>query len=179
MKKQRKKKKPQKPLLRFITLTVFAILTVFILFFISIKAGWFGILPSEDELKEIKHETATLVYSSDEVLLGKYFDENRTKIEWEDIPEHLVNALVATEDARFFSHDGIDGRSYLRVFFKTILMGDQSSGGGSTITQQLAKNLFGRNDYAIFSLLINKTKEVVVARRLEEVYSKNEILLFI
>jgi len=178
MKKQRKKKKPQKSLLRFITLTAFTILTVFVLFFVLINAGWFGILPSESELKKIKHETATLVYSSDEVLLGKYFDENRTKIQWEDIPEHLVNALVATEDARFFSHEGIDGRSYLRVFFKTILMGDKSSGGGSTITQQLAKNLFGRNDYAVFSLPINKAKEIVVARRLEDVYSKNEILLF-
>src|SRR5699024_9844786 len=81
-----------------------------------------------------------------------------------------------TEDFRFYQHNGIDKRSLMRVFFKTILMGDESSGGGSTITMQLAKNLYGRNDYGFLSIVINKLRETIVARRLEEVYSKHEIL---
>jgi len=176
-KRRKKKKKIQKRLTGFILGAAFLVVAFFILFVVVVKAGWFGKLPTEDELQSIQSQTATLVYSSDEVLLGKYFKQNRTKIDWNEIPQHLVNALVATEDARFFEHEGIDSKSYMRVLIKTIILGDESSGGGSTITQQLAKNLYGRTNYAIMTLPVNKVKEAIVAQRMEQVYTKQEILL--
>ena len=83
---------------------------------------------------------------------------------------------MATEDVRFYEHDGVDNQSLLRVFFKTILMSDESSGGGSTITLQLAKNLFGRKNYGSLGIVVNKIRESIVAKRMEEIYSKKEIL---
>ena len=81
-----------------------------------------------------------------------------------------------TEDERFYQHSGVDFRSTMRVLFKTILGGDRSSGGGSTISQQLAKNLYGRKNKGRFSILFDKMREIIIARRLEKVYSKEEIL---
>jgi len=152
-------------------------LTMFVaFFFLSVWIGIFGPLPSSDELKDIHNEEASLVYSSDQVLLGKYFAENRTNISIDDIPEHLIEALVATEDKRFFEHKGYDIKSYFRVFFKTLLLGNRSSGGGSTITQQLVKNLYGRKDHSLLSMPVSKLKEAFIASRMEDVYSKEEIL---
>ena len=177
MGKRKKKTSVSRRLIKHLLLAGFSFALLFILFIVFVKAGWFGCVPAESDLKRIQNETATLVYSSDDVLLGKYFDKNRTRIERSDVPEHLMQALIATEDARFYSHEGIDTRSYFRVFFKTLLLNDESSGGGSTITQQLAKNLFGRSDFALLTLPVNKVKEAVIARRLEEVYNKQEILM--
>lgn len=145
-------------------------------FFVLLYTGAFGNIPSKAELLDIKNETASVVFSSDGELLGKFFAENRTNIQFPEIPQNLVTALIATEDARFFEHEGVDKRSMFRVVVKTIIMGDRSSGGGSTITQQLAKNLFGRKDYGEFSIFVNKFKEIILARRLEDIYSKEEIL---
>lgn len=89
---------------------------------------------------------------------------------------YLIDALVATEDVRFYDHKGIDYKSYARVIIKSLLL-QQGKGGGSTITQQIAKNIFGRKKQYIFSTLINKMREVLIARRLENVYTKNELLL--
>jgi penicillin-binding protein 1A len=139
--------------------------------------GIFGPLPGKAELAGITNEEASIVLASDGTLIGKYFAENRTNIKWEEVPGHLVNALIATEDKRFFEHEGIDGRSYLRVLFKSILLGDSSSGGGSTLTQQLIKNLYGRKNHDFLSMPISKTKEAIIAYRMEEVLSKEEILL--
>lgn len=152
------------------------VLLVLATFFVLLYSGGFGQIPSKAELLDIKNETASVVYSSDEVLLGRFFAENRTNVQFDELPESLVQALIATEDARFFEHEGVDKRSMFRVLIRTIIMGDRSSGGGSTITQQLAKNLFGRKDYGKFSIFINKFKEIILARRLEEIYSKQEIL---
>jgi penicillin-binding protein 1A len=138
--------------------------------------GVFGTLPNEKELTSINNEEASLVYSADNVIIGKYFAENRTNIKWDDIPKHLKNALIATEDKRFFTHKGFDVISYFRVFFKSILLRD-NSGGGSTLTQQLVKNLYGRNRYGILSLPVNKMKEAIIASRLEKIYTKEELLL--
>ncbi|PLX10199.1 MAG: penicillin-binding protein [Marinilabiliales bacterium] len=161
-----------------ITLTILIIVVLLIaLFFGSVFIGVFGPLPDKSELEKISNEEASLVLSSDGSLIGKYFAENRTNINWEELPQHMVNALVATEDKRFFEHKGIDSRSYLRVFFKTILLGDRSSGGGSTITQQLVKNLYGRNYHSILSMPVSKLKEAIIASRMENVFSKEEILL--
>ena len=141
-----------------------------------IWAGAFGKLPSKQDLKNIQNSTASEVYAADGVLLGKYFKENRVNVGLEEISDHFKNALVATEDARFFEHGGIDVRAWARVFFKTILMQDQSGGGGSTISQQLGKNLFKRKHYRFLEIPIVKIREMMIARRLEDVYSKEELL---
>lgn len=147
-----------------------------ILLFLLVYLGVFGTLPDEEGLTNIKNNVASEVYSEDKELLGKYFLVNRTELRYEQLPPHLVNALIATEDARFMKHNGIDFRSMARVAFKSILLGDRSSGGGSTISQQLAKNIFPRESYGILTMPVNKIKEMIIARRLEGAYSKKEIL---
>ena len=141
---------------------------------VSIRA--FSILQSEKELLSYKNASASVVLSENGELIGKIFTENRTNITYDQLPKHLINALVATEDARYFKHKGIDSRSLVRVFFKTILFRNKNSGGGSTITEQLAKNMFGRKNKGPFALFINKTKEAMLARRLEKVFTKEEII---
>jgi penicillin-binding protein 1A len=142
-----------------------------------VRAGIFGPLPDKEELLAISNEEASLVFSSDNQLIGKYFAKNRTNIRWKEIPDHLKNALIATEDKRFFTHKGYDSKSYFRVFLKSILLGDKNGGGGSTLTQQLVKNLYGRHDFGFLSLPINKIKEIIIASRIEMVYNKEELLL--
>ncbi|MEI8225643.1 MAG: transglycosylase domain-containing protein [Bacteroidota bacterium] len=139
--------------------------------------GGFGLLPDKNALSAISNEEASLVFSSDSILIGKYFAQNRTNINWEQIPVHLKRALIATEDKRFFNHKGYDSRSYFRVLLKSILLGDNSGGGGSTLTQQLVKNLYGRNDFGFLSLPVNKIKEIIIASRIEDIYTKEELLL--
>jgi penicillin-binding protein 1A len=146
-------------------------------FFFFVWSGFFGKLPNRKELKEIQSPLASEVYSADSILLGKYFIQDRSFLRSEEIPQSLKSTLVATEDVRFYSHDGVDVRSLLRVMFKTILLQDESSGGGSTLTQQLAKNLYPRKSYGFLSLPINKTRELILASRLESVYSKDELLV--
>ena len=146
------------------------------IFFAAIYYNVFGHLYSETELKEFKNETASLVMSDNGRIIGKYFSENRTNIKYNQLPDHLINALTATEDVRYFEHEGVDSKSLLRVLFKTILLSNESSGGGSTITQQLAKNMYGRNNHGPMSMPINKTKEIILASRLENIYSKEDIL---
>lgn len=143
---------------------------------LAIYTDQFGPLPTEEELSDIRHYTASEVYSSDSVLLGKYYIENRTNISYEDISPFVIQALLATEDARFYEHSGVDTRSLMRVGLKSILLRDERSGGGSTISQQLAKNLFPRKRYRMLSMPINKFREMIIAKRLETVYSKEEIL---
>ena len=147
---------------------------IFLLF--SIQTGIIGQMPDQEQLKNIQNFEASEIYSADDKLLGRYFIQNRIVMEFDQISPHLVDALVATEDERFFEHHGIDYKSLPRVFFKTMLIGDQRGGGGSTITQQLAKNIYQRQHYALFSMIINKLREMIIATKLEKVYSKNEIL---
>lgn len=142
----------------------------------SIYFGLWGKIPSKTELSDLSQIEASQVFDKDNNLIGKYFITNREAITYSDLPEDLIHALIATEDARFYEHSGVDERSLLRVFFKTILMGDRSAGGGSTITLQLAKNLYGRTDYGYLSIVVNKLRESIVAERLEDIYSKQEIL---
>ena len=154
-----------------------SIALLMILFFLSVYFGAFGTLPNKYELLAINNEEASVVYSVDNMIIGKFFAENRTNIKWEQVPVHLKNALIATEDKRFLSHKGYDNRSYFRVLFKSILKGGNDGGGGSTLTQQLVKNLYGRKNYSFLSLPINKIKEAIIASRLENVYTKDELLL--
>jgi penicillin-binding protein 1A len=145
-------------------------------FALLIYRGAFGALPSYEELRDIRNSTASEVYSADGAVLGRYFIENRVNASLEEIPQSMINALIATEDARFAQHRGIDVRALLRVVFKSILLSDASSGGGSTLSQQLSKNLFPRKNYGRFSMIVNKFKEMFIARRLEKLYSKEELL---
>ncbi len=160
-----------------IVIAVTAVVIFIPAFFVtSVYGGVFGRLPGKKALLDFKNSRASVVLSAEGDLIGKFYSENRTEIAFDQIPRHLTEALVATEDARFYEHSGIDSRSILRVIFKTIIFNDRSSGGGSTITQQLAKNMYGRKDYLILSLFLNKTREALLARRIEKVYSKEEIL---
>lgn len=165
-----------KKILKFTIKLFFLTILILGLFITAVYYGVFGHLFTESELKAFKNETASLVLSENGVLIGKFFAENRTNIEYQFIPKHLINALISTEDARYFEHTGVDSRSMLRVLFKTIILNKQNSGGGSTITQQLAKNMYGRNNYGPLSMPVNKTKEVILANRLERIYSKEDIL---
>ncbi|HEX5172329.1 MAG TPA: transglycosylase domain-containing protein [Cyclobacteriaceae bacterium] len=150
--------------------------TGFFLLYVSVLAGIFGSLPDGASLKQIKNPIASEIYSADSVLLGRFYIQERASVPFNKISPNVINALVATEDHRFYNHGGVDYYSLVRVFVKSILLQKESSGGGSTITQQLVKNLYPRKSYLLLSLPINKVREVIVARRLEDLYSKEEIL---
>ncbi len=145
-------------------------------FVLSIYFGAWGKLPNKKELSNFKYQRASEVYTADSVLIGKYYLFDRQPITYEDLPQHLLDALVAIEDERFFQHRGVDYRSLFRVALKTILMQDKSSGGGSTLTQQLAKNMYPRNNGGKSKLVVDKIKEMIIASRLEAIYSKEEVL---
>lgn len=159
-----------------IILVVSIIVAIPLIFILSVYIGVFGHLQNKKELLTFKNATATIVLSEEGELIGKIFSENRTNISYDQVPQYLINALIATEDARFFEHGGVDSRGILRALIKTVLLGNESSGGGSTITQQLAKNMFGRKRSGRFAVFINKTKEIFLAHRLEQILSKEEIL---
>ena len=145
-------------------------------FYASIYVGFWGEVPTKKELSDLKQSQATQILDKDEQLIGKFYVFDRQSVTYNDLPKPLIDALVATEDVRFYEHDGVDNQSLLRVFFKTILLSDESSGGGSTITLQLAKNLFGRKDYGSLGIVVNKIRESIVAQRMEDIYSKKDIL---
>ncbi|GAB4404990.1 MAG: transglycosylase domain-containing protein [Bacteroidia bacterium] len=145
-------------------------------FVLAVAWGAFGPIPDTRELAHIRHYTASEVYSADSVLLGRYYVENRSNVDLADISPALIDALVATEDARFYTHSGVDTRSMVRVAFKSILMGDEQSGGGSTLSQQLAKNLYPRKSNRWYYLPAAKVREILIARRLEQVYDKPALL---
>lgn len=153
-----------------------AMISLPIILLFSIKTGVIGKLPDKEQLSNIRNFEASEVFSADGKLLGRYYIQNRTVLEYDQISNHLIDALVATEDARFFEHHGIDFKSLIRVFFKTLVLGDRSAGGGSTITQQLVKNIYHRQEYPFFSIIIFKFREMLIASELEDIYSKQEIL---
>lgn len=133
-------------------------------------------IPSKRELRNIQNQVASEVYSADSVLLGRYYIQDRTEVAFNDISPAVFNALIATEDARFYDHNGVDFKSLGRVLVKSVFLQDESSGGGSTITQQLSKNLYPRKRYWVLSMLINKTREVITAMRLEDIYKKEDLI---
>lgn len=121
---------------------------------------------------------ASEVYSIDNVLLYRFDRENRLNIPFDSIPKHVVEALISSEDSRFYDHSGVDLKSLMRVIVKTVILRDKSSGGGSTISQQLVKNYFPRNSYWFLSTPINKFEEMVAAYKLESYFSKEQIIEF-
>jgi len=143
-----------------------------LLFFLFASWGLFGSMPSFEDLENPDSNLATEIISSDGVILGKYFEKNRSQLKYSDLPKNLVQALVATEDVRFYEHSGIDGRGTLRAIFSL-----GRSGGASTLTQQLAKQLFhGEGSKFLPFRIVQKIKEWIIAIRLERQYTKNEII---
>ncbi|BDU24042.1 transglycosylase domain-containing protein [Flavobacterium sp. GSB-24] len=141
-------------------------------FFLFASWGLFGSMPSFEDLENPDSNLATEIISSDGVVIGKYFKTNRSQLKYSDLPKNLVEALVATEDARFYEHSGIDGRGTLRAVFSL-----GTNGGASTLTQQLAKQLFhGEGSKFLPFRIVQKIKEWIIAIRLERQYTKNEIL---
>lgn len=148
-----------------------------------LMVGLFADIPSFEQLENPESNLATLLISEDGKVISTYHIENRSYIKYEDLPPYLVNAAIATEDARFRSHSGIDFRGLARVGVKTLLMGDSSQGGGSTITQQLAKTLYPRESVEskvpggkVVKMLVIKLKEWITAVKLERNYTKDEII---
>jgi len=160
-----------------VLLTPIAAITILLA---CISFGWFGYMPKLEELDNPERNQATEVYSADGKLLGSFFIENRNNTEYTELSPYLVNALVAREDHRFYDHSGVDFWGLTRVLFKTVIIGKRTEGGGSTITQQLAKTLFPRDmeefNESYFNIIITKFKEWIIAIRLERKYTKEEII---
>ncbi|MCL5247018.1 transglycosylase domain-containing protein [Cellulophaga sp. 20_2_10] len=171
-------KKIKNPYLRYSVIALLGLICIGILFITSVYTGLWGKLPSKEELTSLKYQQASEVYSADSVLIGKYYLLDRQPIAYAEFPKHLTEALVAIEDERFYDHSGIDYKSMLRVAFKSILLRDKSSGGGSTISQQLAKKLYPRTKSGTLNLAVSKIKEMFIARKLESIYNKEEILSY-
>ncbi len=170
--------KKKKWIKRFIILFWLGLLSPVVLISVGLFCAsqeWFGELPTFREIENPESNFATEVISTDGKILGKYFYENRTPVRYENLSPHLVNALVATEDERFYEHSGIDARALTRAIVKGAL--GQNGGGGSTITQQLAKMLFtGRRSRSKVEAIKQKFKEWVISARLERNYTKEEII---
>jgi penicillin-binding protein 1A len=160
----------------FLLKTGIALLLLASLLFLIVYLGFTGPVPSTEELQKIKNPVATEVFSSDGRLLGRYYIENRSNVSFDQISPSLINALIATEDSRFYHHRGIDEVALLRVFLKSILLQDRNAGGGSTLSQQIAKNLYPRKSFGPLTMPVNKLRESIIAYRLENLYSKEEIL---
>lgn len=170
-------KKYRNSLTVFWGIFLFLLLGVFIFFWL-ISAGKLGFMPTFEELDTPIKSFASEVYSADGKIIGKYFKEgeNRRYIDYKDIPQNVVDALIATEDVRFYDHNGIDVRGLARVA-AGVLTANSSSGGGSTITQQLAKMLFPRKEnQSTLELVLQKFREWVIAVKLERSYTKEEII---
>ena len=160
----------------FWSVVLVGIIGVFV-FFWFISAGKLGFMPTFEELENPNNRFASEVYFADGPIMNRYFEkENRKYIEYREIPQSVIDALIATEDVRFYDHSGVDVRGLFRVA-KGLLTANTSAGGGSTISQQLAKMLFPReSDLNVFELVIRKFREWVIAVRLEKSYTKEEIL---
>ena len=145
----------------FVLLTIVSLLT-------------FGDLPEVEDLLNPETNQASLIFSNDLQVIGKYYNENRISVSYSNLDSNLVNALIATEDARFFEHSGIDVKALLRSVYGVVF--GLNKGGGSTITQQLAKMMFPRENPNFISLVFRKFKEWIIAVKLERLYSKQEII---
>lgn len=172
-----KNKKAESNIIKILwALFAFAIVAILLLFFL-ISKGYIGYMPPIEELENPKDKFATEIYSADLKVLGNYHQSqgNRVYVDYQDISPNLVNALIATEDVRFYEHSGIDFRALARAIFKRFFVGG-SAGGGSTITQQLAKQLYSPEAGNQIERLFQKPIEWVIALKLERFYTKKEII---
>ena len=159
----------------FLVVIILAIVIVFV----SISKGWIGYMPPVEELENPSYKFATEIFSEDEKVLGtwSYSKENRVYTAYKDLSPSIINALIATEDVRFVEHSGIDAKALFRAFVKRGLMFQKNAGGGSTLSQQLAKQLFTENVARnTLQRLFQKPIEWVIAVKLERYYTKEEIL---
>lgn len=161
----------------FWSLLVLGVLSVSIIF-VAISKGWVGYVPPVEELENPSLKFATQIISDDGQLLGtwSYSKENRVFVGYDDLSPNLVHALVATEDVRFSEHSGIDFRAFMRAVVKRGILMQKNAGGGSTITQQLAKQFYSPTADNILERLLQKPIEWVIAVKLERYYTKEEIL---
>lgn len=157
-------------------LWIFLLSPILIIFLLVTLIGFgvFGDLPHVEELVNPKNNLATVVYSGDMKIIGKYYSENRVNVIFKQLDKDLVDALVATEDARFYEHSGVDIKALARSFVGAFTGGNK--GGGSTISQQLAKMMFPREKLSKPELIVRKMKEWIIATRLEKYYTKDEII---
>lgn len=151
------------------------VLSPFVVGYLTMFLVSFGDLPSFDELENPHSNEATIIFSSDGKEMGKYFKENRVNVEYNQISQYVFDCLVATEDERYYEHTGIDFKALPRVI-TGFAGGNSSSGGGSTITQQLAKMLFHEKAKGTLDRVGQKLKEWIIATRLERAYTKEEIM---
>ncbi len=174
-KKAANKKSKKRVFFLWLLKLAIAAIVLFALFFISVYVGFWGHIPTKNQLEEIKNPLASEVYSNEGKLLGRYYIENRSYVKFNEISPNVIHALIATEDARFYEHGGVDEWALLRVAVKSVLLGNRSAGGGSTLSQQAAKNLFPRGE-GMLMMPANKLREAITAYRLEKIYTKDEIL---
>lgn len=177
-------KNPEKPkrwtkiLIRWMWgLFAFGVVAFFV-FFCLVYNGAIGYMPDIEQLKNPQDKFASTIYTSDGVEMGRYFRNtgNRAYADYSEISQNVIDALIATEDVRFMDHSGIDARALARVILKTLVMQNKNAGGGSTITQQLAKQLYSPESDGILSRALQKPIEWMIAVKLEKQYSKEEIL---
>ena len=167
---------------RNIIISLWALFCIFVgciaLFFFMVYNGVIGYMPDVEQLKNPQDRFASVLYSSDGQEIGRYFrgTGNRVYADFDEISDHVIDALISTEDARFEEHSGIDARALTRVAFKTLLLGQKNAGGGSTITQQLAKQLYSPESNSLLSRAMQKPIEWMIAVKLERFYSKDEII---
>jgi len=181
LKKRKKQPKKTKSSYKSILLKVLvysalaAVCFPFVIVF-GLKSGILLEMPTKEQLAGIRNAEASELISGDGKTIGRFYLQNRTEVAYSNIAPCIIDALIATEDVRFYEHHGVDFKSFPRVVFRTVLMGDRSGGGGSTITQQLAKNLYGRQDFNRLTVLVIKIREMLIAVDLEKLYSKKEII---
>ena len=155
-----------------------ALVVLAVIAFAMIAWGWIGYMPPIEDMENPKDKFASEIYSSDMEVLGRFYQSksNRVYVHYDEISPYLVNALIATEDIRFKDHSGIDVKALFRAFIKRGLLFQKSAGGGSTITQQLAKLLYSPSADNIVERLFQKPQEWVIAVQLERFYTKEEIV---
>lgn len=169
-------------MIRKIVITLWALLALAMfagfIIFLSISKGWIGYMPPVEDLENPNYKFATEVFSEDGKVLGtySYSKENRVYVGYQDLSPHIINALIATEDVRFAEHSGIDAIALLRAIVKRGILMQKNAGGGSTITQQLSKQLYSPSADNVMERLFQKPIEWVIAVKLERYYTKEEIL---
>lgn len=162
---------------KYVQIALWSFILIIVLFFVGVNYGLLGKMPDLKAIQNPHSEVSTTIYSSDYEVLGNYFIENRVEVSYDQLSPYLVKGLVATEDKRFYEHSGIDLKSLFRAVILTGMLG-QDGGGGSTLTQQLAKNLF-HGDFeraGIIRRMAQKLKEWVLAAKIERTFTKEEII---
>lgn len=173
-----KKKRNYKPLIKFLWIANTVVVLLVALFSVLIYNGVIGYMPPIEDLRNPNDKYATRLFTADGEEMGRYYQSknNRVYADYDEISQNVVNALIATEDVRFESHSGIDLLALSRVLVKTVILGQRNSGGGSTITQQLAKLLYSPESSSLFERALKKPVEWAIAVKIERYYTKEEIL---